>query len=231
VITAEPYPSPTPSPLSGIPEQVTGYLAGLIPPGVLDSGAAAALAVVTVILAAVGHRHARQQNWCSGWCSGLLGIVTALFAASYASTGLPALAGVSPGDVDPRAIVVEGAVALFVAGLIAGAVWPVAVHVTAHLGRPVSLLELRDWVQTTPLHAAGGGAAGALLAWIVGPLFIVAGAALGLLITGLVEHLRGPQAPRSESAVEARAAEGTPAPVPEHRAVRAPVPPPISDAW
>lgn len=229
MITAEPYPTPSPSQTSGILDQVTQYLTKLIPPGVLDSAAAATLTVLTVILAAVGHRHARQQNWCSGWCSGPLGIVTALWAASYAATGLPALAGVAPGDMDPRTIIVEVAVALAVAVLIAGAVWPVAVHVAAHLGRPVSLLGLRDWAQTTPLHAAGGGAAGALLAWIVDPLFVVAGAALGLGTTWLVEHLRGPQVPRSESAGEAHATESTPAPLREHRA--APPPPPISDEW
>jgi len=227
VISAEPYPTPSPSQTSGILDQVTQYLTGLIPPGVLDSGAAATLTVLTVILAAVGHRHARQQNWCSGWCSGPLGIVTALWAASYAATGLPALAGVAPGDADPRTIVVEVVVALAVAVLIAGAVWPVEVHVAVHLGRPVSPLGLRDWAQMAPLHAAGGAGAGALLAWAVDPLLVVAGAALGLGITWLVEHLRGPQVPRSESAGEAHAAEGIPTPVPEHRAT----PPPISDEW
>lgn len=228
MIFAEPYPTPSPSQTSGILDQITRYLTGLIPPGVLDSGAAATLAVATVILAALGHRHARQQNWCSGWCSGPLGIVTALAAASYATTGLPALAGVAPGDLDPRTIVVEVAVALFVAVLLAGAAWPVAMHVAAHLGRPVSLLGLRAWAQTTPLHAAGGGAAGALAAWAVDPLLVVAGAALGLGGTWLVEHLRGPAVPRSESAGDARATDLTPAPAPEHRAAP---PAPISDEW
>jgi len=227
VITAEPYPTPSPSQTSGILDQVTRYLTGLIPPGVLESGGAATLAGVTVILAALGHRHARQQNWCSGWCSGPLAIVCALFATSYAATGLPALAGVAPGDMDPRTIVVEVAVALAVAVLFAGATWPVAVHGAAHLGRPVTLLGLRDWAQTTPLHAAGGAGAGALLAWAVDPLFVVAGAVLGLGATWLVEHLRGPAVDRSGSAGDARATEVTPAPVPEHRAT----PPPISDEW
>lgn len=231
MITAEPYPTPSPSQTSGILDQVAQYLTKLIPPGVLDSGAAATLAGVTVILAALGHRHARQQNWCSGWVSGPLGIVTALAAASYAATGLPALAGVAPGDADPRTVVVEVAVALAVAVLLVGAVWPVAMHVAAYRGRPVTLLGLRAWAQTTPLHAAGGGAAGALLAWAVDPLLVVAGAVLGLGTTGLVEHLRGAQVDRSESAGDARAAEGTPTPVSEHRAARAPVPPPISDEW
>jgi len=229
VITAEPYPTPSPSQTSGILNQITEYLTKLIPPGVLGSGAAATLTVLTVILVAVGHRHARQQNWCSGWVSGPLGIVTALWAASYASTGLPALAGVAPGDTDPRTIIVEVAVVLFVAVLIAGAVWPVAAHVAAYRGRPVRLLGLRAWAQTTPLHAAGGAGAGALVAWIVDPLLCVAGGVLGLLITGLVEHLRGSQVPRSGSAGDARATEVTPAPVPEHRA--APPTPPISDEW
>lgn len=227
MITAEPYPTPSPSQTSGILNQATEYLTKLIPPGVLESGGAGTLAGVTVILAALGHRHARQQNWFSGWCSGPLGIVTALFAASYASTGLPALAGVAPGDVDPRTIVVEVTVALAVAVLIAGATWPVVIHVAAYRDRPVTLLGLRAWAQTTPLHAAGGGAAGALLAWAVDPLFVVAGAVLGLGATWLVEHLRGPAVERSESAGDARAAEGTPTPVPEHRAA----PPPISDEW
>lgn len=227
MITAEPYPTPSPSQTSGILNQITEYLTKLIPPGVLGSGAAATLTVLTVILVAVGHRHARQQNWCSGWVSGPLGIVTALWAASYASTGLPALAGVAPGDTDPRTIIVEVAVVLFVAVLIAGAVWPVAVHVAAHLGRPVRLLGLRAWAQTTPLHAAGGGAAGALLAWAVDPLFVVAGAGIGLGITGLVEHLRGAQVDRNGSAGDTRATEATPATLPEHRAARAP----ISDEW
>jgi len=228
VITAEPYPTPSPSQTSGILDQVTGYLTGLIPPGVLGSGAAATLTVLTVILAALGVSHARRGVWCSGWCSGPLGIVTALFAVSYASTGLPALAGVAPGDVDPRTIVVEVAVALFVAVLITGAIWPVAMHVAAYRGRQISLLELRAWVLAERLHAAGGAGAGALAAWIVDPLLCVAGAGIGLLITGLVEHLRGPAVDRPESAGDARATEVTPAPVPEHRAAP---PAPISDEW
>lgn len=230
MITAE-YPTPSPSQTSGILDQISRYLTGLIPPGVIDSGAAATLTAATVILAALGHRHARSGVWCSGWCSGPLGIVCALFAASYASTGLPALAGVAPGDIDPRTVVVEVAVALAAAVLIVGAVWPVAVHGAAHLGRPVTLLGLRAWAQTTPLHAAGGAGAGALLAWILDPLFVVAGAVLGLLITWLVEHLRGAAVDRSGSAGDTRATGLTPAPVPEHRAARAPVPPPISDEW
>jgi len=215
VIFAEPYPTPTPSPLSGIPEQVTGYLTKLVPPGVLDSGAAVVLTGLTVILVAVGRHHQRRGVWCSGWLSGPLGIAAALWAASYANTGLPALAGVAPGDVDPRTIVVEVAVALFVAVLIAGAVWPVAVHVAAHRGRPVSLLGLRDWAQTAPLHAAGGAGAGALMAWIVDPMLVVAGAALGLGATWLLEHLRGPGV---------AAQTGAPR---EHRAA----PTPVSDEW
>ncbi len=219
MITAEPYPTPTPSPLSGIPEQVTGYLTGLIPPGIIGSGIAVALTGLTLLLAVLGHRHARQQNWCSGWLSGPLGIVIALFAASYAATGLPALAGVSPGDVDPRTILVEAAVALAVATLVTGAVWPVAVHVALYRGRPISLPVLRDWALTQRLPAAGGAAAGVVLAWIVDPMMTAAGAVLGLLVTGLVEHLRGPAVPV------------TPAPRREQQAMPAPVPPPVSDEW
>lgn len=109
--------------------------------------------------------------------------------------------------------------ALAVAILIVGAVWPVAVHVAAHRGHPISLLGLRDWAQTAPLHAAGGAAAGVVLAWIVDPMMCVAGAALGLLATALVEHLRGPAVP------------ATPDPPREHRAASAPTTPPISDEW
>jgi len=217
MITAEPYPTPPP----GIPNQVTSYLTGLIPAGVLDSGAAVVLTGLTVILVAVGHRHAHRGNWCSGWVSGPVAIITALIAASYGASGLPDLAGVSPGDADPRTILVEAATALAAAVLIAGATWPVAMHVAAVRGSPISLPALRDWVQTQRLHAGGGAAAGVVLAWIVDPMLCVAGAVLGLLVTELIEHLRGPVVPV------------TPAAPRDHRVVPAPVPgpTPISDEW
>lgn len=218
MITAEPYPTPTP----GIPSQVISYLTGLIPPGIIDTGTAVALTGLTVILVVGGHRGGRRGNWCSGWVFGPLGIGSSLFAASYFVTGLPALAGVSLGDADPRTIVVEVAVALAVAVLVVGAVWPVAVHVAAHRGRPVSLPALRDWAQTAPLHAAGGAAEGVVLAWIVDPMMSAAGAVLGLLVTALVENMR----------VRA-AVPVTPAPLREHRPARGPtaVPTPVSDEW
>jgi len=97
---AEPYPAPPPD----LQHEVASYLGSLIPPGVIGSGVAVVLTGLTVILAVVGHRHARRGVWCSGWLSGPLGIAAALWAASYANAGLPALAGVSPGDVDPRTI-------------------------------------------------------------------------------------------------------------------------------
>ncbi len=224
---SESYPI---SPAS-IQNQITAYLSGLIPAGAVDSGICAIFAVVTAILATLGYRHALRGKWLNGWLSGPSAVLTALIAASYGDTGLPSLAGIDPLARDPKSLLTASVVALLAGALVTAAAWPVAMHVAAYRGRPVSPLELRDWAQTTPLHAAGGAGAGALLAWAVDPLLIVAGAALGLLITWLVEHLRGPQVSRSESAGDAHATEGTPAPVPEHRAARAPVPPPISDEW
>jgi len=84
MITAEPYPTPPP----GIPSQVTSYLTGLIPAGVVDTGIAVVLTGLTLILVAVGHRHARRENWFSGWVSGPAAIITSLVAATYAATGL-----------------------------------------------------------------------------------------------------------------------------------------------
>jgi len=217
MITAEPYPTPTPSPLSGIPEQVTAYLDGLIPAGFVNTGVAAFFAVVTLILGALAHHHARRQTWLGGRLSGPVSIFTALVAASYGTSGLPNLAGVDSFARDPRSLAVDAALALLAAALVAGVAWPASVRLAAHRGRPVSLPVLRDWAQTAPLHAAGGAAAGVVLAWIVfSPLLCVAGAALGFLATGLVEHLRGP---------------AMPSPPHEHRSAPAPVPPPISDEW
>jgi len=224
---AESYPL---SPAS-IQTQITEYLSGLIPAGAVDSGICAIFAVVTAVLATLGYRHARSGKWLCGWLSGPVAVLTALIAASYGATGLPSLAGVDPLAREPRAVLAAVVVALLAGALVAAA-WPVALHVAAYRGSPVTLLELRAWAQTTPLHAAGGAGAGAAVAWIVlGPLLSVAGAALGLLITWLVEHLRSAQLSRSGSDGDAHATEVTPALSPEHRAARAPVPPPISDEW
>lgn len=216
---------------ASIQNQITEYLSGLVPPGAVDSGICVVFAVVTAILAAMGYRHAQSEKWLSSWLSGPSSVLTALIAASYGVTGLPNLLGVDPLAREPRAVLAAVVVALLAGGLVAAAAWPVALHVAAYRGRSVTLLELRAWAQTTPLHAAGGAGAGALVVWIVDPLLVVAGAVLGLLITGLVEHLRGSAVPLSGSAGGARTTGLTPAPMPEHRAARAPVPPPISDEW
>lgn len=213
MVTAEPYPTPPP----GIPNQVTSYLTGLIPAWVVDTSVAVVLTGLTVLLAVLAHHHARRGTWLGGWSSGPASIITALTAASYANSGLPALAGVSPGDLDPRTILVEAATALAAAALVTGATWPVAMHVAKHRGRPITVADLRAWVLAERLHAAGGAAAGAALSWIVfNPMLSGAGAVIGLLVTGTVERLRSPLVP---------------APPREHRAAPAPVPPPISDEW
>jgi len=216
---AEPYPTPPP----GIPGMITGYLTGLIPAGVIDTTVAAFFAAVTVVLAALGYHHARRQTWLSGWVSGPVSIVTALIAASYGASGLPDLAGVDPSARAPQTFVVDATVALLAGAVVAGATWPVAAHLAAHRGSPITLADLRDWAQAQRLHAGGGAAVGAALAWIVlGPMLSVAGSVIGVLITGLIEHLRGPAGP---------ATPAPPAAPREHRVVPAPVPPPISDEW
>jgi len=194
---AEPYPS-SPSG-SSIQDQVTSYLSGLVPPGLIDSGICVFFTVTTVILAALGYHHARRGKWLSGWLSGPSAVLTSLIAASYGVTGLPNLLGVDSFARDPRSLAVDAAVALLVAALVAGAAWPVAAHVAAYRGRPINLVALREWAQTQRLHAGGGAAAGAAVVWIVlGPLTCVVGAVLGLLITATVEHLRGPAIPSTQ---------------------------------
>jgi len=192
---SEPYPT---SP-SRIQNQITAYLRGLVPPGLVDTGICAFFAVVTAILATLGYRHARRGKWLNGWLSGPSSVVTALIAASYGVSGMPALAGVDPAARDPRTLLVDAGVALLAGALLAGAAWPVAMHAAAHLGCPISVQNLREWVLSERLHAGGGAAAGAAVGWIVlGPLTCVAGAVIGLLITATVEHLRGPAIPSTQ---------------------------------
>ena len=189
-------PPPSPSPLSGIPDQVTGYLTGLIPAGLIDTGIAAFFTAATLVLAALAHHHDRRQAWLCGWLSGPAAIFTALIAASYGTSGLPNLFGVDPFARDPRSFAVDAAVTLLVAALVAGAAWPVAAHVAAHRGSPITLAALRNWALAERLHAGGGAAAGAAGGWIVlGPLLCVAGAVIGALATAVVEHLRRPVTP------------------------------------
>ncbi len=224
MMLAEPYPSPTPSPLSGIPDQVTAYLSGLVPAGAVDTGISAFFTVATVILAALGYHHGRRGRWLSGWLSGPAAVLMALIAASYGATGLPNLIGVDSFARDPKALLVDGAVALLAAVLVAGAAWPVAAHVAAYRGRPITLVELKEWAQAERLHAGGGAAAGAAVAWIVlSPLLALAGAVIGLLVTAGVVTLRAPAVPAARPEQPR-----PPAALPEHRA---PVPPPISDEW
>jgi len=222
MITSEPYPT---SP-SGIQDQITAYLSGLVPPGLVDTGICAFFTVVTAILAGLGYHHARRQKWLSGWLSGPVAVLTALIAASYGVSGLPDLLGVDPLARDPKSLLTAVVVALLAGTLVAGAAWPVAVHASAYRGSPVTLQDLREWVlQGDRLYAGGGAAAGAALAWIVlGPLTCVAGAVLGLLVTAVVVTLRAPATPA------VRPEQPRPPAVPhEHRPPRAPVPPVISD--
>jgi len=221
---AESYPT---SP-GGIQNQVTAYLSGLFPAGAFDTGIAAVFTIATLILAALGYRHARRQKWLSGWLSGPVAVLTALIAASYGMSGLPNLFGVDPLARDPKSLLAAVVVALLAAVLVAGAAWPVAAHASAYRGSPTTLADLKDWVlQGDRLYAGGGAAAGAAVAWIVlGPLTCVAGAVLGLLVTAVVVTLREP-ATRA----------GRPAPMqpptaqPEHPRppAPAPVPPAVSD--
>jgi len=221
MVLSEPYPS---SPSGGsIQDQITSYLSGLVPPGLIDTGVAAFITVVTVLLAALGYHHARRGKWLSGWLSGPSAVLTSLIAASYGVSGLPALFGVDPLARDPKSLFAAVVVALLAAALVAGATWPVAVHASAYRGSPITPVDLREWVlQGDRLHAGGGAAAGAAVGWIVlGPLLSVAGAVIGLLVTATVVTLREPatQAARSERPEHPRP------PVPPH----APVPPVISD--
>jgi len=221
---AEPYPS---SPSGGsIQDQITGYLSGLVPPGLIDSGVAAFFAVVTLALAALGYHHARRGKWLSGWLSGPSAVLTALIAASYGVTGIPNLVGVDPFSRDPKSLLVAVVVALLAAALVAGAAGPVAAHASAYRGSPITPTDLREWVlQGDRLHAHGGAAAGAAVGWIVlGPLLCVAGAVIGLLITAVVVTLREPAAP------VARPEHPRPPVVPQvHRPPSAPAPPVVSD--
>lgn len=151
---------------------------------------------MTVLLAALAYHRARRETWLGGWLAGPVSIITALVAGSYGVSGLPNLVGVDSFARDPRALLVDAAVALLAAAVVAGAVWPVLAHVAAFRGRPITVADLRDWAQTQRLHAGGGAAAGAAAAWIVlGPLLCAAGAVLGALATAVVEHLRGPAIP------------------------------------
>lgn len=218
MVLAEPYPT---SP-SGIQDQVTSYLSGLVPPGLIDSGICAFFTVVTVILAALGYRHANRQTWLSGWLSGPVAVLTALIAASYGVSGLPSLVGVDPSSRDPKSLAVAVVVALLAGALVAGAAWPVAVHASAYRGSPVTLPDLREWALEERLHSGGGAAAGAAVGWIVlGPLTCVAGAVLGLLVAVTVVTLREP-------AVRPAPTQPPAAPQ-EHRPPAAPVPPAVSD--
>ncbi len=153
---SEPYPTSPPSPTSGIPAQVAAYLDGLFPVGLVDTEICVFFATATLILAALGYHHARRGTWLSGWLSGPVSVITSLIAASYGVSGLPDLFGVDPFARDPRSLLVDVAVALLVAALVAGAATPVAVHVAAHRGSPITLVDLREWAQTRRLHAGGG---------------------------------------------------------------------------
>jgi len=222
MMLSEPYPT---SP-GGIQDQITSYLSGLVPAGAVDSGVAAVFAMATLILAALGYHHARSGKWLNGWLSGPSALLAALIAASYGVSGLPTMAGVDQFALDPQAFIVDAAVALLAGALVAGAAWPVAVHASTYRGSPISLMDLREWVlQGDRLHAAGGAAAGAAVAWIVlGPLTCVAGAVIGLLVTVTVVTLRAPAIPA------ARPEQPRPAAVPqEYRPPHAPVPPVVSD--
>jgi len=212
---SEPYPS---SPSGGsIQDQVTSYLSGLVPPGLIDTGVSAFFTVMTVIVAALGYHHARRGKWLSGWLSGPSAVLTALIAASYGVSGLPDLFGVDPSSREPRSLLVVAVVALLAAVLVAGAAWPVAAHASASSGSPISVQDLREWVFVERLHAGGGGAAGAAVAWIVfNPLLVLAGAVIGLLVTAVAVTLRAPAA---------RPEQTRPPVVPPP----APVPPVVSD--
>lgn len=220
----EPYPT---SP-SGIQNQITSYLSGLVPAGAVDTGIAAVLTIATLILAALGYRHARRQKWLNGWLSGPVAVLTALIAASYGTSGLPALLGVDPSSSDPKSLFVAVVVALLAGALVAGAAWPVAAHASAYRGSPTTLADLKEWIlQGDRLYAGGGAAAGAAPAWIVlGPLTCVAGAVIGVLATVTVVTLRAPAIPAGRPAPTQ-----PPAAQPEHRpqSAPAPVPPTVSD--
>jgi len=219
---AEPYPS---SPSGGsIQDQITSYLSGLVPAGAVDSGICAFFTVVTVILAALGYHHLCRQKWLNGWFLGPASILMALISASYGVSGLPALFGVDSFARDPKALLVDGAVALLAAALVAGAAWPVAVHASAYRGSPITLADLREWVlQGDRLHAGGGAAAGAAVGWIVlGPLTCVTGAVLGLLVAATVVTLRTPAVLAAPAAPPAH-------PQPPAAPPHAPVPPVVSD--
>jgi len=200
MITSEPYPS---SPSRGsIQDQVTSYLSGLVPAGAVDTGICAFFTVMTVILAALGYRHAHRQKWLSGWLSGPVAVLTSLIAASYGTSGLPVLFGVDPSSRDPKSLLVAVVVALLAGALVAGATWPVAVHASAYRGSPITPVDLRDWViQGDRLYAGGGAAAGAAAGWIVlGPLLALTGAVIGLLVAVTVVTLRAPATPAARSA-------------------------------
>lgn len=224
---AEPYPTPAPSPTSGILNQVGGYLGGLVPPGLLDSGIALTFAVPAVILAALGYNHTRRGTWLSGWLSGPSALIFALIAASYGASGLPALLGTGsfdPGAPDPRSLVVSVVVAVLSGALVAGAAWPVAAHISAYRGEPTTLADLREWILVERLPAAGGAMGGGALAWItLGPPTCVAGAVLGLLVTVTVVTLRAAAIPAARSA-PTRPPVAQPEP-------RTPAHPTISDEW
>ncbi len=197
MIFAEPYPT---SPGS-IQDQVTSYLSGLVPPGAVDTGVCVAFTVVTAILAALGYRHAHRQKWLSGWLSGPAGVLAALIAASYGTSGIPNLVGVDPLAREPKSLLAAVVAALLAAALVAGAAWPVAAHVAAYRDRPITLQGLKEWALEERLHSGGGAAAGAAVGWIVlGPLLCVAGAVIGFLVTAMVEHLRAPAARSARSA-------------------------------
>ncbi len=223
---SEPYPTPTPSPLSGIPDQITGYLSGLVPAGLVDTGIAVVFAVPAVILAALGYHHTRRGTWLSGWLSGPSALIFALIAASYGVRGLPNLlgkGGFDPAYPDMQSLLVSIVVALLAAILVGGASWPVAVHVTAYRGSQLTLVDLKGWVlQGDRLHAAGGAGAGAAVAWIgFDPLLCAAGTVIGLLVTVVVMTWRATPAVRS-------APTRPPVAQPEPRS---PAHPTISDEW
>ena len=227
-LVAEPYPTPSPSPTSGILNQVTTSLSGLVPPGLVDTGIAAVFAVVTVILAALGYHHFRRGTWLNGWLSGPSAVLASFIAAFYAASGLPVFAGVDPTALEPRSLFIDVVVALLAAVLVAGAAWPVAAHISTYRGEPTTPTDLREWVLTDRLPAAGGAVGGAALAWIVvTPVLCLAGAVIGVLSTVTVVTLRAAPVARTAPTPPPRVAHPQPQAVPPP--VSAPTRPAISD--
>ena len=228
---AEPYPTPSPSPTSGILNDVTSSLSGLVPAGAVDSGIAAVFAVTTVLLAALGFNHSRRGTWLNGWLSGPSALLTSFIAAVYGASGLPNLlgkGGFDPAYPDMQSLAVSVVVAASTATLVAGAAWPVAAHISTFRGSPSTFKDLREWVLVDRLPAAGGATAGGALAWIVvTPVLCLAGAVIGVLSTVTVVTLRAAPVARTAPTPPPRVAHPQPQAVPPP--VSAPTRPAVSD--